>query len=112
MKRFIAIILALFLVSGCAGLGQLKQEPVEPPTQSFEYPMPKEARDALEEMMSKSGTNVVRAFTCLTGGTTGCLDKISVASLVDGDIGMVVTGLQFYFYQLCIYYDLYICDCF
>jgi len=34
--------------------------------------------------------NKVRAYTCLTGGTTGCLDKLSVSAYTDGDISLVV----------------------
>lgn len=43
--------------------------------------------------------NKVRAFTALTGGGTGALDKISVADLTDGDIAIVVVGNTVYFYE-------------
>ncbi len=54
---------------------------------------------SLEELASKSGANVVRAFTCLTGGTTGCLDKIAVAAIEDGDIAITMVGETVYFHQ-------------
>lgn len=43
--------------------------------------------------------NVVRAFTCLTGGTTGCVDKIPIAEIADGDIGVGVVSGTLYVYQ-------------
>jgi hypothetical protein len=53
----------------------------------------------LEGLTEESGANVIRGFTCLTGGTTGCLDKISVAVLTDGDIGFVATTDYFYVFK-------------
>lgn len=82
--KLFKLFLVLFLVvslPGCAGLGKV---------------VPK---SDLEKMVEESGGNVVRAFTCLTGGTTGCLDKIATASITNGDIAMVVTGNIIYFYQ-------------
>lgn len=49
--------------------------------------------------VSSQAENKVRAFTCLTGGTTGCLDKVSVSALTDGDISIVVVSNVFYFYE-------------
>jgi hypothetical protein len=43
--------------------------------------------------------NKVRAYTALTGGGTGALDKTAVAELADGDIAMVVTATDLYFYS-------------
>lgn len=43
--------------------------------------------------------NVVRAFTGLTGNTTGTVDAIDIADLVNGDIGIAMTGNVVYFYQ-------------
>lgn len=40
-----------------------------------------------------------RAFTALTGGGTGALDKIAVADLTDGDIGFVTTATNFYVFR-------------
>lgn len=48
---------------------------------------------------SVEAANVVRAFTCLSGGTTGCVDKIAIADIADGDIGIAVTGNTAYIYQ-------------
>jgi hypothetical protein len=38
--------------------------------------------------------------TALTGGTSGCLDAIDGAGLLDGDKAFVLTSTQFYFYTL------------
>src|SRR5512146_1812224 len=43
--------------------------------------------------------NVVRAFTALTGGGTGAVDKIPIAEIANGDIGIAVTGNVIYTYQ-------------
>lgn len=48
---------------------------------------------------SLRAANMVRAFTCLTGGTTGCLDKISRTEITNGDFSLVMVGNVFYFYQ-------------
>ena len=88
MKKFLSIVLSLLLFTGCATMGT---------------PVAKSPTDGevvkLEELLQKSGANVVRAFTCLTGNTTGCLDKILKATISAGDIAMVVTGNIIYFYQ-------------
>jgi len=43
----------------------------------------------------------VRAYTCLTGGTTGCLDKTSVSSLNNTDLSIVydLSGGKVYMYE-------------
>jgi hypothetical protein len=46
-----------------------------------------------------SAANVVRAFTALTGGGTGALDKISRTAIANGDVGIVVLANTIYFYQ-------------
>ena len=88
MKKFLSIVLSLLLFTGCATMGT---------------PVAKSPTDGEvvkhEELLQKSGANVVRAFTCLTGNTTGCLDKILKATISAGDIAMVVTGNIIYFYQ-------------
>lgn len=43
--------------------------------------------------------NKVRAYTALTGGGTGALDKTATAELADKDIAMVVTATDLYFYS-------------
>lgn len=49
-----------------------------------------EERVDLVEMMAASGVAAsFRPFTCLTGGTTGCVDKIDGDSLADGDAAIV-----------------------
>lgn len=48
---------------------------------------------------SADAANVVRAFTALTGGGTGALDKIPKAEIADGDIGIVVVGNASHIYQ-------------
>lgn len=53
----------------------------------------------LESAVSGSEANVVRAFTCLTGGTTGCLDKIPIAQIENLDIAVAVVAGVTYFYQ-------------
>lgn len=88
MKKFLSIALSILLFTGCATMGK----PVAKAPQDGEVVK-------LEELLQKSGANVVRAFTCLTGNTTGCLDKILTATISAGDIAMVVTGNIIYFYQ-------------
>ena len=88
MKKFLSIALSILLFTGCATMGK----PVAKAPQDGEVVK-------LEELLQKSGANVVRAFTCLTGNTTGCLDKILKATISAGDIAMVVTGNIIYFYQ-------------
>jgi len=88
MKKFLSIALSILLFTGCATMGK----PVAKAPQDGEVVK-------LEELLQKSGANVVRAFTCLTGNTTGCLDKILYATIEAGDIAMVVTGNIIYFYQ-------------
>jgi hypothetical protein len=86
---FLSLVLAFSLVS-CVGYQPTREK------------MPEAKEGAivpLEQLLSHSGANVVRAFTCLTGGTTGCLDKISKSVITNGDIAMVVTGNIIYFYQ-------------
>jgi len=53
----------------------------------------------LEQQVERSGANVVRAFTALTGGGSGALDKIPTASILAGDMAMVSVGNVIYFYQ-------------
>ena len=43
--------------------------------------------------------NKVRAFTALTGGADGALDKITSGYLENGDISIVVTSVSFYMYS-------------
>ena len=88
MKKFLSIALSILLFTGCATMGK----PVAKAPQDGEVVK-------LEELLQKSGANVVRAFTCLTGNTTGCLDKILISTISSGDIAMVVTGNIIYFYQ-------------
>ena len=38
--------------------------------------------------------------TCITGGTTGCLDAIVGTNLSDGDVAFIVVSGLVYFYQL------------
>ena len=85
-KFFVALCLIVSLVA-CSGL------------QKNSIPKTDGELLNLEQLVSKSGANVVRAFTCLTGGTTGCLDKILYGSITVGDIAMVTTGNIIYFYQ-------------
>jgi hypothetical protein len=94
MKTLFKSCLAGFLIFSlvaCVGL-QPQQAPATAPTKDGEVV-------SLEQLVERSGANVVRAFTCLTGGTTGCLDKISRTVITNGDIAMVVTGNIIYFYQ-------------
>jgi hypothetical protein len=87
MKKLLLTLIVISFFCGCSGLQvQRPDYPPIPPSK-------------LEELVSKSGANVVRAFTCLTGGTTGCLDKIEYGSITAGDIAMVVTGNIIYFFQ-------------
>lgn len=48
---------------------------------------------------SGEAANTVRAFTCLTGTGTGCVGKINLSELVDGDIGIAVVTDVLYVYQ-------------
>jgi predicted small lipoprotein YifL len=86
--KLFAVISLVVSLTACAGL-----QPVStPPKQDGQVV-------SLEQLTEKSGANVVRAFTALTGGGTGSLDKISRTTITNGDIAMVVTGNIIYFYQ-------------
>ena len=92
MKKLFAVLLAGLLFFGCATPGIFPQKDIPAPKQDGQVV-------SLEQLVEKSGANVVRAFTALTGGGTGSLDKISRTTITNGDIAMVVTGNIIYFYQ-------------
>jgi hypothetical protein len=90
-KTFIALFLSILLLTGCGPHWQVTKPDFEKPQDGQVV--------KLEQLTEKSGANVVRAFTALTGGGTGSLDKISRTTITNGDIAMVVTGNIIYFYQ-------------
>jgi len=51
--------------------------------------IPPEMLEKLMALLEETGANKIRAFTANSGGASGALDAISVASLVDGDLGLV-----------------------
>jgi hypothetical protein len=93
-KTFVALFLSILLLTGCGPHWQVTKP---------EFKDGQVVQDgqvvSLEQLTEKSGANVVRAFTALTGGGTGALDKISRTTITNGDIAMVVTGNIIYFYQ-------------
>jgi hypothetical protein len=90
MKKILIVLMAFIFLSGCAAL---KPKPVPPP------PPAETTLEDLQRLAAGAGTNKARAFTALTGGVTGALDKIAVADLTDGDLSFVVTGNTLYVYQ-------------
>jgi len=92
MKKLFAVVVAGLLFISCATPGIFPQKDTPAPKQDGQVVK-------LEQLTEKSGANVVRAFTALTGGGTGALDKISRTTITNGDIAMVVTGNIIYFFQ-------------
>jgi hypothetical protein len=104
-KILLTIFIAAILAWGCAGL-----KPATPPSvlsdiEDMHMRLAVLERsqgvspDKLMDLLEQSAVNKIRAFTGLTGDTTGTLDKIDIADLTDEDIGLVFTpagGIYFY----------------
>jgi hypothetical protein len=93
-KTFVALFLSILLLTGCGPHWQV----TKPDFKDGQVVQDGQVV-SLEQLTEKSGANVVRAFTALTGGGTGALDKISRTTITNGDIAMVVTGNIIYFFQ-------------
>jgi len=113
MKKLLSIILlaAVFGLSGCvATMNDLENYKKEQSAQGEETRMRLAAIEAgagvspadIEKLLEGSEVTKIRAFTGLEGDTTGTLDKIDKADILDGDIGLVFTpagGIYFYTYE-------------
>jgi len=113
MKKLLLIILlaAVFGLSGCvATMNDLENYKKEQSAQGQETRMRLAAIEAgagvtpkdIEKLLEGSEVTKIRAFTGLEGDTTGTLDKIDTADILDGDIGLVFTpagGIYFYTYE-------------
>lgn len=84
MKTFKYLILCLFLFS--IGCGHIKM------------PQFIDTSKQIEEMDLEPGGTKIRAFTALTGGGTGALDKISSSNLTNLDSAIVITASSGYLY--------------
>lgn len=98
-KVCLAVLCAFLSIAGCAFL-QPVPEPSPPIPEAV--PAPEEPID-LTRLAEGTAANKIRAFTGLTGGTTGKLDKVSESVLDTNDLALVfsVTDETMYFY----YYD-------
>jgi len=90
MKKFIiSMLLAVFILSGCAGqFGTQGSKSYVTREEVLEL-IKSTDKDALLDLMEGSEAAYIRAFTGLTGETTGTLDNIDVANLNDGDLAFV-----------------------
>jgi len=84
MKKIFVILLSIFLLASCA---TLQPQPAPPPEQTFD----EATLQKLIEALAGTAAANFRPFTCLIGGTTGCVDKISVDDLNEGDVAIVFT---------------------
>ena len=108
MKKFLFILIALVLVSGCALMpvtrGELDKQLAKYATKEDTvkaYKLGPESTLKLLKLLEETGANKIRAFTGLTGGTSGKLDAISVDDLSTKDLGLVfdvddTDGMYFY----------------
>jgi hypothetical protein len=96
MKKIIQIIpflLFLLLFTACAG--QFQYVPYD---EIKEQPGTVLSMEDIEKLLEGSGAGA-RVFVALTGGGTGALDKVGVASLSDDDVAWTIVGDVLGFYQ-------------
>lgn len=110
-KILLAILLAAFVFGGCATMNDFENYKTQQAAEAKETRMRLAAMeqsvgvspDRIMELLEGSEVTKIRAHTGLEGDTTGTLDKIDIANISDGDIGLVFTpagGIYFYVYDL------------